>query len=88
MANARFDDDETIYTYKNPNGGTVYVNGRQRIPTAFQQKALKVDLSDISLNGPIGEDLRRVVDTQYEAVLASDECRANSGGAGGFLSRA
>ena len=81
-------DEDVIYRYTGKDGGTVYVNGLRRIPSAFQQEALQVDLSHISLNGPVAEDLRRIIDVQYESVLASDECRLERGGVGGWLKQA
>jgi hypothetical protein len=59
---------QTIYRYKNDRGRTVFVNGLRRVPERYRAGARPVDLSHISLNRQLGNELRTEVDRQLERL--------------------
>lgn len=71
-----------IYRYKVPGGRVAYTNDRFRIPPRQRDQAEIVDLSHISLNSELAEDLARAIDTSYATALDTDVCRDARGAAG------
>ncbi|MBK6848257.1 MAG: hypothetical protein IPG96_12240 [Proteobacteria bacterium] len=75
------DATQTIYRYRNPAGRTVYVNDLARVPAAQRPRARAVDLSRISLNEALGNDLQRAASQQVAALLGSRYCTGARRGA-------
>jgi len=75
------DATQTIYRYRNPAGRTVYVNDLARVPAAQRARARAVDLSRISLNEALGNDLQRAASQQVAALLGSRYCTGARRGA-------
>jgi hypothetical protein len=69
------DDEQEIYSYVNKQGRRVYVNDPGRLPAAVRKTARAVDLSHISLNRKLGEDLAQAVDRLWSRLIGSKECR-------------
>ena len=78
-----------IYRYKVAGGRFAYTNDPARIPERQREKAKTVDLSHISLNSELAEDLARAIDKSYETALDTDLCSDARGAAGmGWLAAA
>lgn len=76
---------QAIYRYVNRAGRAVYVNGLERVPVAQRARARAVDLSRISLNESLGNELQRAASKHAEGLLRSPYCtEARTGAARGF----
>lgn len=65
---------QAIYEYVGPQGRRVYVNGIDRVPERYRKRSREVDLSHISLNEELAEDLKEAVDQQLGLLWRSDYC--------------
>lgn len=78
-----------IFRYKVAGGRFAYTNDPSRIPRVQRDKAKIVDLSHISLNSELAEDLARAIDKTYESALDTDLCQDARSAAGmGWLAAA
>ena len=66
--------EQTIYRYINASGRPSFVNELRRVPKAHRAEAKAVDLSRISTNRVLGEELQRAVDESIERLTASGYC--------------
>lgn len=64
----------TIYQYRNQDGRLSFTNIWDDIPVGQHQKAKIVDLSNVSLNTQVGNEINRSLTQQYESLLDSDYC--------------
>lgn len=65
---------QAIYEYVGPQGRKVYVNGIDRVPERYRKRSREVDLSHVSLNEELAEDLKEAVDEQLGSLWRSDYC--------------
>lgn len=65
---------QAIYEYLGPQGRRVYVNGIDRVPERYRQRSREVDLSHISLNEKLADDLKEAVDEQLGLLWRSNYC--------------
>jgi len=71
---ARADSAPVFYSYESPSGRTVYVNRFSMIPPEKRSEARAVDLSEVSLNQNIAEDLAEAVEDELRFLKESDPC--------------
>lgn len=63
-----------FYSYTADSGRTVYVNRFSMIPPEKRSEARAVDLSEVSLNQNIAEDLAEAVEDELRFLKESDPC--------------
>ncbi|MBW2735588.1 MAG: hypothetical protein JRH20_24650 [Deltaproteobacteria bacterium] len=74
-----------VFRYVNAEGRPVYVNGLERVPKRYRKRAKALDLSRVSLNRKLGNELKREVDRRMAQLLVTDECgRRRAAVGGGF----
>lgn len=61
-------DQDLFYKYKNAQGRTVYVNDPARIPKEFRSQLKPVDLSHISLNPQLANELKAELDREVKRL--------------------
>lgn len=66
--------EKPVYRYTNAQGRAVYVNGLERVPARYRKKAKALDLTHISLNHQLGNELKRDVERRAAQLLVTDEC--------------
>jgi len=71
---ARADSAPVFYSYEGHSGRTVYVNRFSMIPPEKRSEARAVDLSEVSLNQNIAEDLADAVEDELRFLKESDPC--------------
>ncbi len=67
-------DGPTFYSYVANSGRTVYVNRFSLIPPEKRTDARAVDLSEVSLNSELAEDLSEAVVREIRQIKESDPC--------------
>jgi hypothetical protein len=63
-----------FYSYKSDSGRTVYVNRFSMVPPEKRSRARAVDLSRVSLNEELAEDLADAVEDEIRLLKESDPC--------------
>ncbi|MGB8223822.1 MAG: hypothetical protein WCF10_14640 [Polyangiales bacterium] len=63
-----------FYSYKSDTGRTVYVNRFSMVPPEKRSVARAVDLSQVSLNEELAEDLSEAVEDELRYLKDSDPC--------------
>lgn len=63
-----------FYSYKADSGRTVYVNRFSMVPPEKRSDARSVDLSQVSLNEDLAEDLADAVEDELRYLKESDPC--------------
>jgi hypothetical protein len=63
-----------FYSYEADSGRTVYVNRFSMVPPAKRSEARAVDLSQVSLNEDLAEDLADAVEDELRYLKESDPC--------------
>lgn len=63
-----------FYSYTNDSGRTVYVNRFALIPPEKRGEARAVDLSEVSLNPDLAEELSDAVEAELRQLKESDPC--------------
>lgn len=63
-----------FYSYKADSGRTVYVNRFSMVPPEKRSDARAVDLSEVSLNEDLAEDLAEAVEDELRFLKESDPC--------------
>ena len=63
-----------FYSYKADSGRTVYVNRFSMVPPAKRSSARAVDLSEVSLNEELAEELADAVEDELRYLKESDPC--------------
>lgn len=63
-----------FYSYRGDSGRTVYVNEFSMVPPEKRDEARAVDLSEVSLNENIAEDLAEAVEDELRFLKESDPC--------------
>ncbi|MGB5811599.1 MAG: hypothetical protein WBG86_13765 [Polyangiales bacterium] len=73
-ASADAQDAPMFYSYIGDSGRTVYVNRFSLIPPEKRAKARAVDLSEVSLNSELAEELSGAVVKEIQYLKKSDPC--------------
>ncbi|MGD8863021.1 MAG: hypothetical protein PVI30_23610 [Myxococcales bacterium] len=68
------DDGQEIYLYRDRDGRQVYTNIVEQVPLEQREEA-RVDLSHISLNTELGNEISRQLQVKHAALVDSDYCR-------------
>ena len=63
-----------FYSYKADSGRTVYVNRFSMVPPAKRSSARAVDLSEVSLNEELADELADAVEDELRYLKESDPC--------------
>ena len=63
-----------FYSYEADSGRTVYVNRFSMVPPGKRSDARAVDLSHVSLNEELAEDLADAVEDELRYLKESDPC--------------
>lgn len=66
--------EEGIYSYVNEAGRTVYVSHEGLIPPGKRSSSTKVDLSHVSLNEELGNELNEAAAKEHAALASTDLC--------------
>ncbi len=61
-------DPNLFYKYRNTQGRTVYVNDPQSVPQQYRDQIKPLDLSHISLNPQLANDLKAELDHEYDRL--------------------
>lgn len=78
---------QTIYRYRNKAGREVFTNSAEQIPEQQRERA-KVDLSHITLNTELGNEMNKRLEQRYEKLVTSPRCeRLREDASLGFLER-
>ena len=72
--NARADEEPLFFSYEGDAGQTVYVNDASMVPDGRIKTA--IDLSEISLNTELGNEINERLTIELEELAASDPCLA------------
>ena len=67
-------DSPTFYSYRSDAGRTVYVNRFSLVPPEKRAKARAVDVSQVSLNSDLAEELSGAVVRELRFLKQSDPC--------------
>jgi hypothetical protein len=68
------DDGQQIYLYRDESGRQVYTNIVEQVPLEQREEA-RVDLSHISLNTELGNEIARQLKIQHAALVDSSYCK-------------
>lgn len=74
-ATAGTSDGSRIYSYRNDEGRTVFVNHPDLVPPQYRPKSAAVDLSHVSLNRELAHNIEAATDAQLEALQADPLCQ-------------
>lgn len=89
-ADARAQDAEpgqSIYRYTNKQGRVVYTNSVEQVPVAQRERG-KMDLSRVTLNTEVGNEIDRHLEEEHAALIKSPYCtRLREAANVGFLER-
>jgi hypothetical protein len=66
---------QLIFVFTNKAGRRVYVNDPARVPPAYRAAAREVDLSQISTNQKLGQQLAEAIEAERQLLFASEPCR-------------